>query len=471
VPTPSTLRSRKRLEQEGGVAAGDGSEGPEQERWGSRLGFVLATAGSAVGLGNIWRFPSVTAESGGGAFVAVFVAVILLVGVPGLMAELALGRRARRNAVDAFRAIRPGTGWAAVGMLALVAAFLILSYYAVIAGWVLAYAVKALAGALHGLDAAGLDATYTALARHPWHPVAWQAAFLALTAAVVLGGVRAGIERWSRILMPGLVLLLAILAVRVLFLDGAPAGVFWFLRPHWEDIGWPTLVRAMGQVFFSFGLGMAVMITYGSYLDPGEDIHRGAVYVAATDAGIALLAGAVVIPALFAFGLPIQGGPGLLFVTLPAVLNRMPLGTVLNVVFFAMVTIAALTSAISLLEALVAFARQRLGLGRRTATLGATALVFVAGIPSALAQGPRAIHVLGRDFLTAVDTVASDLLLPVAGVLTAVFVGWVWGAGPALGELRRGAGPFPERLWSLSVRLVIPAAVSTIVVAGMLGIR
>lgn len=403
-------------------------------------------------------------------FVALFLLVVLLVGVPGLMAELALGHRAKRNAVDAFRAIRPGTRWAGVGALALAAAFLIFSYYAVIAGWVLAYVVKTLTGALRGLDAAGLAETHAVLARHPWHPVAWQAAFLALTAAVVMGGVRAGIERWSRVLMPGLLVLLALLAGRVLLLDGALDGLVWFLRPHWGEVSGHALLRAVGQVFFSFGLGMAVMVTYGSYVDRREDIHRSAVYVAAADVGISLLAGAVVIPALFAFGLPVQGGAGLLFVTLPAVLNQMPLGTLVNVVFFVMLTIAALTSAISLLEALVAFARQRLGLSRPLTTLGATALVFVAGIPSALAEGPYGIRVLGRDVLTVVDAAASHVLLPLAGLLTAIFVGWVWGAGSALAELRQGAGRFPERLWAVSVRFVIPATVGTILAAGLLGI-
>jgi len=454
------------------MATGNGTDAQgQQERWGSRAGFVLATAGSAVGLGNIWRFPSVAAESGGGAFVAVLLAVILLIGVPGLMAELALGRRARQNAVDAFLAIRPGSAWAWVGGLALLASFLVLSYYAVIAGWVLAYVAKAVAGSLRGLDATALGEVYTALAQHAWHPLAWQALFLALTAAVVMGGVRSGIEQCSRVLMPGLVVLLAVLAVRVLLLEGAGAGVVWFLRPHWEDVGGPTVLRALGQVFFSFGLGMGVMVTYGSYLDRGEDIHRSAVYVAVADTAVALLAGLVVIPALFAFGLPIEGGAGLLFVTLPAVLNQMPLSASLNLVFFVMLAIAALTSAISLLEALVAFARQRLGLARRTTTLLAAGLVFVAGVPSALAQGPHGVQVLGRDVLTLVDTATSEVLLPLAGLLTAVFVGWVWGAGPALAELRHGAGRFPERLWSASVRVIVPATVGVILAASLIGVR
>lgn len=424
-----------------------------------------------MGLGNVWRFPSVTAESGGGAFVALFLLVILLVGVPGLMAELALGRRGQRNTVDAFLAVRAGTVWAGAGVLALAASFLILSYYAVIAGWVLAYVVKALTGSLRGLDAAGLAETYAGLAHHPWQPVAWQAAFLGLTAAVVVGGVREGIERCSRVLMPGLVILLALLAVRVLFLEGAPAGLVWFLHPHWEDVGWGTLLRAMGQVFFSFGLGMGVMVTYGSYLGGQEDLHRSAVAVAAADAAIALLAGAAVIPALFAFGMPIQGGSGLLFVALPAVLNQIPLDAALNAAFFLMLAIAALTSAVSLLEALVAFGRQRLRLRRRTATLVTAALVFTAGVPSALSQGPQGMAVFGRDVLAAVDAAASDVLLPLAGLLTAVFVGWVWGPGPALAELRQGAGRFPERLWIVSVRVIIPVTVGTILAAALAGIR
>lgn len=444
---------------------------PGVERWGSRLGFVAATAGSAIGLGNIWRFPSLAADNGGGAFVAVFLLVILVIGVPALMAELTLGRRARSNALDAFLTIRPGTRWAAAGALALLASFLILSYYAVVAGWVLAYMVHAATGTLAGQDAVALADTYAALAGHTWRPMAWQAAFLVLTALVVVGGVRAGIERWSRILLPGLLVLLLVLAARVLTLDGAPAGAAWLFRPHWEDVTWQTVLRAVGQVFFSFGLGMGVMITYGSYVAPDEDIHRSAVYVAGADAGVALLAATVVVPALFAFGLPVQGGPGLLFVTLPAVLNEMPLGTPLNVIFFAMVTIAALTSSISLLEALVSFARHRLGLTRAACTLGVAALAFVAGIPSALAQGPYAIPLWGRDVLSLVDALASDVLLPLAGLLTALFVGWVWGAEAALAEVRRGAGRFPERLWTWSVRVVIPATIAIILVAGLLGVR
>lgn len=443
------------------MAATGGEAARKTERWGSRLGFVLATAGSAIGLGNIWRFPSVTAESGGGAFVALYLLVILVVGVPALMAELTLGRHAGRNALDAFLAVRPRTRWAVAGILGLLAAFLLLSYYAVIAGWVLAYVAKALTGSLRGLDPAALRDVHAAFIGHPWQPVVWQAVFLSLTLAVVVGGVRGGIERWCRMLMPGLVVLLALLAARVLLLDGAPEGLVWLLRPHWEDVSGRTLLRALGQVFFSVGLGMGVMITYGSYLDPGEDIHRSAVDVALADTGVALLAAAIVIPALFAFGLPVEGGPGLLFATLPAVLGQTPLGWALTVAFFVMVAIAALTSTISLLETLVAFVHQRLEIPRVPATLGATAAVFLAGLPSARSA----------EVLAVVDGLTSHLLLPLAGLLTTLFVGWVWGIAPALAELRRGAGRLPEGLWTLSVRVVVPATVTAILVAGLLGIQ
>jgi NSS family neurotransmitter:Na+ symporter len=445
-------------------------QNPETEKWGSRIGFILATTGSAVGLGNIWRFPSMAAENGGGLFVALFLVIAFLIGVPGLMAELALGRHTGRNPIDAFLMIRPRSGW--IGALGVLASFLILSYYSVIAGWVLAYVIKAFTGELAGLDAIGLRETFTALSVHPWQPVAWHGAFMVLTATVVIAGIKKGIERWSKILMPGLVLLLLVLAVQVFALEGARAGVTWFLRPHWEEVTWQALLRAMGQVFFSFGLGMGVMITYGSYLHRREDIHKSALYVALADVGIALLAGLIVIPTLFAFGLPIEGGPGLLFVTLPTVLGQMPLGFLLNIIFFVMVAIAALTSAISLLEVVVAFVHQRLGWHRWAATLLAAICIFALGVPSALSQGAYQLEFFGRDFLSAVDALASDVLLPLGGLLTALFVGWVWGIEPALEELRQGAQGFrTARLWALSVRFIIPLMVAVILVAGVLGLR
>ncbi|MDR7417876.1 MAG: sodium-dependent transporter [Armatimonadota bacterium] len=441
------------------------------DRWSSRLGFVLASTGSAVGLGNIWRFPSTAAENGGGAFVLLFLVVMVLVGVPALMAELALGRRTGRNAVDAFLEIRRGSGWGFVGALGVLAAFLILSYYSVIAGWVLAYCAKAARGQFAGLSAPMLASAFADFAGHPWRPLAWHAAFMLLTVGVVLGGVKRGIERWARLLMPGLVGLLLALLSRVLMLDGALAGAAWFMQPHWHQVTWQAVLRATGQVFFSLSLGMGVMITYGSYLDRAEDIPRSALYVAAADTGIALLSGTIVVSALFAFGLPVEGGAGLIFVTLPAVLGQMPLGPVLTTVFFAMVVVAALTSAVALLEVVVAFVTQRTRLTRRGATTVAACLTYALGIPSALSQGAYPIDLFGRDFLGAADHAASNLLLPLVGLLTALFVGWAWGAGAAVGELHEGSRGFrAARIWSFSIRIVLPIMVAVILLAGLLGI-
>ncbi|MDQ7858151.1 MAG: sodium-dependent transporter [Armatimonadota bacterium] len=442
------------------------------EQWGSRVGFVLASAGSAVGLGNIWRFPSVAADNGGGAFVLLFLFVILLVGAPALMAEMALGRHTRRNPVDAFASLRPRSRWALAGGLGVLASFVILSYYSVIAGWVLAYALMAVRGDLVGQDATALGQTYANLAGHPWRPVFWHAIFMAMTVAVVAGGVRRGIERWAKILMPALVALLVVLGVRTLTLDAAREGAVWFFTPRWDLFTWSSVVRATGQVFFSFSLGMGVMITYGSYLGRAEDIPRSAAYVAAADAAIALLAGMIVIATLFAFGLPVQGGPGLLFITLPALLGRMPLGAALTLAFFAMVAMAALTSAVALLEVVAAFAVQRLGMARRRAVVAAAVLIFGLGVPSALSQGARPVHLLGRDFLSALDAVTSDLILPLGGLSTAVFVGWVWGVEPALRELRAGSPRFrAARVWAASVRVVIPVTVAGVLAAGLAGVR
>lgn len=448
----------------------EGSE-PTADRWSSRLGFILASTGSAVGLGNIWRFPSTAAENGGGAFVFLFLVVMVLVGVPALMAELALGRRTGRNAVDAFLQIRRGSGWGFVGALGVLAAFLILSYYSVIAGWVLAYGAKAARGEFAGLSAPMLADAFADFAGHPWWPLAWHAAFMLLTVAVVLGGVKRGIERWARLLMPGLVGLLLLLLSRVLTLDGALAGATWFLQPHWDQVTWQAVLRATGQVFFSLSIGMGVMITYGSYLDRTEDIPRSAIYVAAADTGIALLSGTIVISTLFAFDLPVEGGARLIFVTLPAVLGRIPLGSALTAVFFAMVAVAALTSAVALLEVVVAFVTQRTRLGRRGATLVAACLTYGLGIPSALSQGAYRIHLFSRDFLSAADYAASNLLLPLGGLLTAVFVGWAWGAGAAIAELRNGSGGFrAAAIWSFSIRIVLPIAVAVILLSGLLGL-
>jgi NSS family neurotransmitter:Na+ symporter len=388
------------------------------------------------------------------------------------MAELALGRRTGRNPIDAFQKLDPSGRWALVGAMSVVASLLVLSYYSVIAGWVLAYTVKALRSEFAGLDAAMLRQSFAAFAGHGASTVAWHGAFMACTFAVVVGGVSGGIERWAKILMPGLVLFMVALAVRVLTLDGARAGAAWLLIPQWDRVSWSAMLQAMGQVFFSFSLGMGVMITYGSYLGRGEDIPRSAALVAGADASIALLSGLIVISALFAFGLPVDGGPGLMFITLPAVLGTLPLGALITFVFFAMVTMAALTSSVALLEVVVASAGQRWSMPRRRATIAAALVAFGLGVPSALSHGAGGMRLLGRDVLGIVDGVTSQVLLPLGGLLTAIFVAWVWGMDPARAELSEGSPGFRAGgLWSVSMRVIVPLVIALVLTTGLLGMR
>jgi len=427
----------------------------------------LASVGSAVGLGNIWRFPTVVSGSGGGAFVLVYLGAIGLLGLPLLMAELALGRRGRGSVLTCFRTLAPGTAWWGIGLISVTAVTIILSFYAVIAGWVSIYLGAGLAGRFRGLDVATLQALFFDIAGHPWLPLAAQAAFLALTAGIVALGVRAGIERWSRVLMPGIVVILLVLLGRVVLLPGAPAGLGWFLRPRPELITPAVALRAVGQVFFSFSLGMGAMVTYGSYLDARQPITSSAVYIALADLAVALLGGLVVIPALFAFGIEPTMGPGLIFVALPAVLGAMPLGMLWSALFFLMLYAAALTSSVAMLETIVAHAGRR----RRWATGLAASGVFLLGIPSALAAGPlSAFRPLGHDFLGLADFIASNVLLPLGGLGTAVFVGWVWGAERARAELER-LSPRSRAggAWALAMRYLVPALLAYVFVTGLTG--
>lgn len=442
----------------------------QREHWQSRLGFILAAAGAAIGLGNVWRFPILVTQNGGGAFVAVYLILVLLVGIPAMMAELALGRRSQRNCVGAFRALTPGSRWPLVGGLGVLTSFVILSYYSVIAGWALGYVGLAATGRLDGQGTAGLTRTFDAFAASPVAAVGCHLAFMLLTVLIVALGVAAGLERWSRVLMPGLFLLLLVLLVRVWTLPGAAAGMAWFLRPDWTGIGPGTVLKALGQLYFSLSLGMGALITYGSYLDRNTDIPGTTGWVAGADTVVALLAGLTVVPALFAFGMPIQGGPGLTFVALPAVFNALPFGALFGTLFFIMLGIAALTSSISMLEVVVAWWVEEGGLSRRAAALLSGAAAFLLGVPSALSQGAwEGARLAGRPFLEAVDFLASNVLLPAGGLLTAIYIGWVWGSGCAVEEIRTGARRFPlGRFRPAAIRYFVPAAVALVMVTGLL---
>ncbi len=441
-----------------------------REHWGSRIGFIFATMGSAVGLGNVWRFPTVVVRNGGGAFVLLYLLIILAIGVPTMIAELVLGKKTQRNVVSAFGQIKPGSRWGLVGLLSMAASFVVLSFYAVIAGWTAIYLLGSLSGHLITGDASALKVLFSRVSSHGILSVTGQATFLLFTVIVVVAGVTGGIERVNSVLMPGIVVILTVLLVRTLLLPGAIPGVFWFLRPDVSQLSLKVALDALGQVFFSFSLGMGAIVTYGSYLPRDHYIPGSALWIAGSDLAVALLAGLTVIPALFAFGIPPEGGPGLIFVTLPAIFSTLPFSMIWASLFFTMLLFAALSSSVSMLEVVVSYLVDVHRFTRVKAAFVSGIAVFFLGIPSALSTGRLSgFLIFGRTFFDLVDFIASNVFLPVAGFFTAVFVAWVWGVDRALAELEIGQRFTWGKAWALAMKYLVPLAVLYVFVRGLLG--
>jgi NSS family neurotransmitter:Na+ symporter len=432
-------------------------------QWSTGLGFVLAAAGSAIGLGNLWKFPYITGRNGGGAFILIYLGCVLLIGVPILVAELLIGRKTQRNPVGAFTLLRPGTGWPAVGWLGVASGFVILSYYGVVAGWVLDYVVLSLGDSFSGRSAEEIHGLFSGLAGSVPRQVFWQALFMGMTIAIVAAGVHGGLERGNEIMMPLLALFLFALALFAATTEGAAAGYAFVLRPRWDQVSAQSFLDALGQAFFSLSLGMGAMMTYGSYLGRETNLFRSAWWVALSDTGIALLAGLMIFPLVFSFpGLEPAAGPGLLFRTLPVAFSRLPVAWLLATLFFLLLTFAALSSAISLLEVVVAYFVDERGWSRRVAAPALGAVIFLAGIPSAM----------GEEVLGFMDSAASNYMLPIGGLLTAVFAGWVLSGHERREELEHHAlRLFLFRGWSFLLRYVSPVAVGLVFLqqTGVLG--
>ncbi len=439
--------------------------------WSSRFGFILAAAGSAIGLGNIWRFPYTAGENGGGAFVLLYLIFVLLIGIPVQLSELSMGRRTERNAVGAFKALAPKTGWSAVGGLGVLSGFGILSFYSVIAGWTLGYIYFSVAGRFSGgIEQAASGEIFGSLVGGIAMPVLLCGAFMLLTALVVRGGVQGGIERAAKILMPIFFLVLIILAIRSLTLDGAAEGLRFLFKVDFSKI-WNAEVMgsALGQALFSLSLGMGAMITYGSYLKKDENLPVAAVSVALFDTGIALLAGLIIFPALFHAGVDPQLGPGLVFVVMPTILGAMPAGTFFAVAFYVLLAIAALTSTISLMEVIVAYFVDERGWSREKAVWIVATICFLLAVPSALSQGGSGLFsdfLGGKSFLDCMDILFGKYGLTIGALGICIFVGWRWGIKHAVEEIEGGGHKLPAAaLWGFLVRYVCPVAV--IIILGL----
>ncbi|HUP19136.1 MAG TPA: sodium-dependent transporter [Gemmatimonadota bacterium] len=443
-----------------------------RDTWGSKLGFILAAAGSAIGLGNIWGFPTVAGANGGAAFLLVYLGCVAFIGAPVMLAELVVGRRTQRNPVGAFRALAPNSAWVIVGTLGVLTGIVILSFYSVIAGWTLSYTVKAAIGTFgSGTDTAAI---FGDVAGSPLSAIGWHLVFMALTIYVVVGGVRDGIERWTKVLMPLLVVLMLLLVARAVTLSGAGAGLEFYFKPDFSKVTGSVVLAAIGQAFFSLSLGMGAMITYGSYVSKRDDLVSSAGWVTLFDTTVAIMAGLIIFPTLFHAGLqPGQGGPGMVFVVLTSLLGTIPPdpwgGIVFGTMFFLLLAIAALTSSVSLLEVVTSWAVDERGMSRKRAAITMGVVAFVVGVPSALASGAvswlTAVPGVGMDFLSFLFTVFGQYSLVVGALLISVFVGWVWGVEAAGEEVRANDGKFPlGAAWAFLIRFVCPIAIVGILI-------
>ena len=384
-------------------------------QWNSRIGFILAAAGSAVGLGNIWKFPYITGENGGGAFVLVYVLCILLVGVPVMIAEVLLGRTTRSSPVRAFRSLAPRSPWMGIGIMGVVASFLMLSYYSTVAGWALHFTYLSLMDAISGAGVEHVQGLFGDLTGSAALGLGWQFLFLLATVGVVISGVAKGIERYSRIMMPGLFALLLILLGMSMTLSGWDKGMQFLYGMHFDSLTPGGVLEALGHSFFSLSLGMGVMLTYGSYVSDRDDLVGASIATVGADTLVALVASMVIFPVVFTFGLEPGTGPGLLFVTVPTALAQMTGGgTILAIVFFFLLVFGALTSGISVMETVTAYLIDDRGMSRRAATLLGGAVILGCGVPATLSSA----------WFKSVDYLVSNLLLPLGGLGIALFVAW-----------------------------------------------
>ena len=445
-------------------------EKKQRENWGSRIGFIMAAAGSAVGLGNIWRFPYLAGENGGSAFILIYLGFVLVIGLSIMVSELAVGRRTELAAVGAYKSINKN--WTFAGVLGVLSAFFIMGFYPVVGGWALAYVLKSFTGLLS--NAAVIGDAFGAFIGNPMEPVIWMLIFLAMNIAIVAKGIAGGIEKAGKILMPTLFILLVLVAARSMTLPGAGAGIDFLFKPDFSAVSGATFLAALGQAFFSLSLGMGCMITYGSYLGKSENLPQNALIISMLDTGVALLAGLAIFPALFAFGMEPAVGAGLVFVVVPQIFAAMGgIGTLFSAIFFVALSVAALTSSVSLLEVVVAYLIDQRGWERKKSVYTAGGIMVVTGILSSLSMGLMSgFTILGVGVFDFFDILTDKIFLAIGGLLLAIFVGWFMNKQDLEDELTNGGtikfGLF--NIWYNLIKYVIPVAIAIVAFAGITSI-
>lgn len=439
--------------------------------WRNRWLFILAATGSAVGLGNIWKFPYITGENGGGAFVLVYLACICMIGLPVMVAEVMLGRAGRQSPINTMTALakdlRLHRDWAGIGWMGAIAGFLILSFYSVVAGWALSYIFKMSSGAFDGATAASSGEIFSGLLASPGELLGWHTLFMVFTIAVVARGVNAGLEKAIRVLMPMLFILLILLLGYALSTDGFDAGFDFLFNFDASKLTGESVVVALGHAFFTLSLGLGAIMAYGAYMPSDVSIGKTVLAVGVLDTVVALAAGLAIFPIVFANGMEPGAGPGLLFQTLPLAFSQMPAGTIFGTMFFVLVTFAAWSSSISLAEPVVAWAVESKGVSRVKAGIWVGLSAWVLGIGTVLSFNHWSdVTFMGKTFFDSLDFLTANIMLPLGGLMIAVFVGWKMKESDVMAEVKMG-NPLIFDIWRLVLKFVAPVGIAYVLCNGL----
>ena len=438
----------------------------------SGFGVLAATLGSAVGLGNIWKFPALAGLNGGAAFIIIYLLSTLMAGLPVMIAEIMLGRRSRSDALTTFRVLHPQReSWGVIGAAGILSAFLILAFYTEVAGWVFAYVFKSAAGGILSSDPRVTSAAFGKLIADPVQSIFWQCAVIVFVGGIIVLGVSKGIEKATKKLMPVLFLILVMIGVRSLMLPGAAAGLGFLFHPDFSKVTGAVVLTAMGLAFFKLSVGMGTMITYGSYFRDDQNIPMTALRVMLADLTVSLLAGIAIFPAVFTYGFKPEAGPALLFITIPAVFSQMPFGSIFVVLFFVLGAIAATGAMLSIMEVPVAYLHQRFALSRPKATALTASFLALIGSTAALSNSSLAgFRLFGMTMFDLYDFLTSNLLLPLGGLFICIFAGWVWGEDRIRAALSND-GTLPNRttvtLFLFLVKYVAPVTIALILLRGL----
>ncbi|MGN0189390.1 MAG: sodium-dependent transporter [Candidatus Cryptobacteroides sp.] len=444
----------------------------QRENFSSRFGVLMAMAGSAIGLGNLWRFPYMAGQYGGGAFIFVYIIFVFLLSLPILLCEFLVGRRSQTNALGAFKKLAPGTPWKLVGVLCVLSPLIIVSYYSVIGGWSIEYFFKACTfGFTQGVNNAELESMFGSFISSVWPPLLGHTVFLLVTALVVMGGVKKGIEKFGKVMMPMLFVVMILIAVRAMTLPGAAEGIAYLFVPDFSKIDAKVCAAALGQSFFSLSLGCGTMLTYASYVSKKDNIASSSVSIAISDLVFALIAGCAIMPAVFAFDLSPKAGAGLVFETLPFIFSQMPLGGFVAILFFFALLIAAMTSSISLFEVGVAYLVEEKKISRKAACAIIFGVTWVVGILCSLSFGPLSgVKLFNNSIFDFFDKLAANFLMTIGGLLVVLFVGWKMKKDDVRDEFTNGGtinGKFFNPIYFL-IKYIAPIAVIIVFISNLL---